>query len=161
MNLIYNTQEDIAILLKKFLQKIFPNIRKTQLKIIPYILIGMILAESNVASDISKVLKDDFSLVQHDSVIKRIRRFFKNKHFDPYMFYDGIIKYVISNYKPKHNDKRIHIIFDHMFSHDNYTVFMITMRVGKQGIPLWFHCFKGKSDSNAFQESLLKEVPCH
>lgn len=117
----------------------------------------MILAESNVASDISKVLKDDFSLVQHDSVIKRIRRFFKNKHFDPYMFYDGIIKYVISNYKPKHNDKRIHIIFDHMFSHDNYTVFMITMRVGKQGIPLWFHCFKGKSDSNAFQESLLIE----
>ena len=43
-----------------------------------------------------------------------------------------------------------------MFSHDNYTVFMITMRIGKQGIPLWFRCFKGKSDKSAFQEDLLK-----
>jgi hypothetical protein len=34
---------------------------------------------------------------------------------------------------------------------------MITMRVGKQGIPLWFRCFKGNNDSNAFQESLLKD----
>ena len=100
----------------------------------------MILAESSVASDISKELKDHFSIIQHDSVIKRIRRFFKNKHFHPYAFYDQIIKYVISNYKIKNSDKRVHIVFDHMFSHDNYTVFMITLRVGKQGIPLWFRC---------------------
>ena len=53
MNLIYNTQEDIAILLKEFLKKVFPSIRQTQLKIIPYIIIGMILSESIVASDIS------------------------------------------------------------------------------------------------------------
>jgi len=143
--------------LKIFFQKVFPKIRKTQLKIIPYIIIGMILAESSVASDISKELKDHFSIIQHDSVIKRIRRFFKNKHFHPYAFYDQIIKYVISNYKIKNSDKRVHIVFDHMFSHDNYTVFMITLRVGKQGIPLWFRCFKGKNDSDAFQESLLKE----
>ena len=44
-----------------------------------------------------------------------------------------------------------------MFSHDNYTVFMITMRIGKQGIPLWFRCFKNKDDSKAFDEKLLKE----
>ena len=91
----------------------------------------MILSESSVASDIAKNLKDDFSLVQHESVIRRIKRLFKNKLFDPYKFYDN----VISNYKPKHDDKRIHITFDHMFSHDNYTIFMISMRVGKQGIP--------------------------
>ncbi len=117
----------------------------------------MINSESVVASDISNHLKDDFSLVQHDSVIKRIRRLFKNKLFDPYDFYHKIITYVISNYKKKHNDNRVHIIFDHMFSKDNYTVFMITMRVGKTGIPLWFRCFKGKDDDNAFKESLLKE----
>lgn len=55
-----------------------------------------------------------------------------------------VIKYVISTYKKKHNDKRIHIIFDYMFSHDNYTVFMISMRIGKQGIPIWFRCFEKK-----------------
>ena len=102
----------------------------------------MILSESSVASDIAKHLKYDFSLVQLDSVIRRIKRFFKNKLFNPYEFYDQIIKYVISNYKTKHSDKTVHITFDHMFSHDNYTVFMISMRVGKQGIPLWFRCFE-------------------
>ena len=87
----------------------------------------MILSESSVASDIAKNLKDDFSLVQHESVIRRIKRLFKNKLFDPYKFYDEVIKYIISNYKSKHEDKRVHLTFDHMFSHDNYTVFMITI----------------------------------
>ena len=46
----------------------------------------MIDAESSVASDIAKKLKGNFSLVQFDSVTKRIRRLFNNKHFDPYFF---------------------------------------------------------------------------
>ena len=157
MNIIYNTQKEIASKISDFILKVFPDIRKTQLKIIPYILIGMILSESVVASDISNKLKDEFSLVQNDSVIKRIRRFFKNKFFDPYTFYDKIISFIISNYKKKHNDSRIHIIFDHMFSKDNYTVFMITMRLGKQGIPLWFRCFNDNDSSAAFKEDLLKQ----
>ena len=157
MNKVYNTQEEIASKMKEILLKSNPYIRKTQLKIIPYISLGMILSESSVASDIAKHLKNDFSLVQFDSVIRRIKRFFKNKLFNPYEFYDQIIKYVISNYKTKHSDKTVHITFDHMFSHDNYTVFMISMRVGKQGIPLWFRCFENKDDSNAFSEELIKE----
>ena len=116
----------------------------------------MINAESTVASDIAKKLKDDFSLIQHESIIRRIKRLFTNKYFNPYDFYNGIIKYVISNYKLKHLDNRVHIVFDHMFSHDNYTVFMISMRIGKQGIPLWFRCFKGKNSTEAFKETLLK-----
>ena len=157
MNIIYNTQKEITSKISNILLKVYPNIRKTQLNIIPAIVFGMILAESSSAPDISKELKDDFSLIQYDSVVKRIRRFFSNKLFKPYEFYDSIIKFVINNYKLKHSDKRIHIIFDHMFSHDNYTVFMISLRVGKQSIPLWFRCFKGKSDEDAFDEELLKE----
>ena len=156
MNKVYNTQRDIARGFEKFFQKIMPSMRKTQLKIIPFILHGMIVSESLVPLDIAKVLKDDFSLVQIESIIKRIKRLFTNKYFNPYDFYDEIIKYVIANYKKKHNDKRVHIIFDHMFSRDNYTVFMITMRVGKQGIPLWFRCFKGKECPEAYQEELIK-----
>ena len=157
MNSIYNTQEKIASKMKQLLKEIVPNIRKTVLNILPYIFIGMLHSESVVASDISKTLKNNFSLVQHDSVVKRIRRFFKNKLFHPYDFYDKIIRYVIHNYKNKHMDKRVHIIFDHMFSKNNYTVFMISMRVGKQGIPLWFRCFQGKECPEAFEEDLLKE----
>ena len=156
MNKVYNTQKDIARGFEKFFQKIIPSMRKTQLKIIPFILHGMIVSESLVPLDIAKVLKDDFSLVQIESIIKRIKRLFTNKYFNPYDFYDEIIKHVIANYKKKHNDKRVHIIFDHMFSRDNYTIFMITMRVGKQGIPLWFRCFKGKECPEAYQEELIK-----
>ena len=36
-----------------------------------------------------------------------------------------------------------------MFSHDNYIVLMFTMRIGNQGIPIWFRAFK--------QEYLNKE----
>ena len=102
MNKVYNTQEKIASEMKEFLLKVNPNIRKTQLKIIPYVSIGMILSESSVASDIAKTLKDDFSLIHHESVIRRIKRLFKNKLFNPYNFYDDVIKKVISNYKSKH-----------------------------------------------------------
>ena len=154
---VYNNQEEIASKIVKFLKEVFPEIRKTQTNIIPYIILGMILSESVVASDIAKELKNQFSLVQLDSVIKRVKRFFSNELFEPYEFYDHVIRYVIKNYKNKHSDKRVHIIFDHMFSHDNYTVFMITMRVGKQGIPLWFRCYKGKDCPEAFEEKLLKE----
>ncbi len=73
MNLIYNTQEEIASNIKQKLKEIIPNIRKTVLNILPYILIGMFDSESVVASDISKSLKGSFSLVQHESVVKRIR----------------------------------------------------------------------------------------
>ena len=41
-----------------------------------------------------------------------------------------------------------------MFSHDNFTIFMLSMRIGKQGIPLWF-CFKGKNNSDAFKLNVI------
>ena len=126
----YNNQKENASKINEFLKKVFPDIRKTQLNIIPYIVLGIINSESIVASDISKKLNNEFSLVKNSSVIK--------------------------NYKKKHSDKIVHIVFDHMYSHDNYTIFMITMRIGKQGIPLWFRCFKGNNDSKAFKEDLLK-----
>ena len=66
--------------------------RKTQLKIIHFILHGMIISESLVPSDITKALKDNFSLVQIESIIKRIKRLFTNKYFEPYDFYSEIIE---------------------------------------------------------------------
>lgn len=157
MNKLYNTQEDIANTFVKIFKDIHPTCRKTVLNILPYLIFASIKAESVVASDMAKELKGKFSFVQMESVIKRIRRFFKNKLFNSYLFYDMLIQYVIKNYKLKHNDKRVHIIFDHMFSKDNYTVFMITMRVGKQGIPLWWRVFKGYDNPEAFEENLLKD----
>ena len=165
MNKLYNTQTEITNKIREFLKISIPNLRKTQLNIIPEILFGMISSESVVSSDIAKSLKNEFSFVQLESIKKRIRRFFNNKLFDPENFYNFLIISVISSYKKKHKDNRIHITFDHMFSHDNYVTLMFTMRVGKQGIPIWFKSFKQeyinkdtsleKGGTIAFNETLI------
>ncbi len=157
MNKEYNNMDNFASKFTEFLKNSIPNIRKTQLNILPYIILGMILSESCSAPDIAKSLKSSFPFIKHDSLIKRIRRFFSNRLFDPYVFYHKLIIHIISTYSKKHQDKRVHITFDHMFSKSNYTVFMITMRVGTQGIPLWFKCFKDISDNDAFKFETLKE----
>ena len=48
MNKVYNTQNDFARGIQEFLKIAMPNIRKTQLNIIPFIMLGTILAESFV-----------------------------------------------------------------------------------------------------------------
>lgn len=78
-----------------------------------------------------KKLEDKFDFVQHDSNVKGIRRFYNNKLFDGENFYDALIKHVIFNYN---KDFRVHIIIDHMFSHDDYTTLMMSMRVGKHSL---------------------------
>ena len=78
--------------------------KKTQLNILPDIIFGMIKSESSAASNIAKELKGIFSLIQFDSVVKRIRRFFSNQLFNSYSFYHDIIKHVIKNYKTKHGN---------------------------------------------------------
>lgn len=44
-----------------------------------------------------------------------------------------------------------------MFSHENYTTLMFSMRVGTQGIPIWFRSFKGKDNDDAYKEDLIVE----
>lgn len=156
MNKLYNTQEDFAREFNKFVKEIGFPLRKTQEKIVPYIILAMILAESSVSTDIACQLKGQFSEVQLDSVVKRIRRLFNNELFDAEELFNAIIKYVIENYKKKHSDRRVHIIVDHMFSHGNYTVLMFSMRIGKQGIPIWFKAFRNKDNTgSAFEEELI------
>ena len=126
MTKLYNTQKKITNEIREFLKKNIPNLRKTQLNFIPEILFGMIVSESVVTTDIAKNLKGDFSLIQIASIERRIRRFFNNNLFNPEEFYKSLISYVISKYKVKHKNKKIHITFDHMFSHDNYVTLMFT-----------------------------------
>lgn len=117
----------------------------------------MSISESCITNDIVKVLKDEFDLVYPTSTERRIRRFFNNKLFKNYKFYEDCIKNIISRYKLSQSDNRVHIVMDHMFMKDSFTVFMISMRIGKQSIPLWFRCFEGTSDPNAFKQSTLEE----
>ena len=58
MNKLYNNQSNITSEFKNFFKQIIPNIRKTQLNIIPSIIYGMISSESVVSFDIAKTLND-------------------------------------------------------------------------------------------------------
>lgn len=129
MNKLYNTQKNLARNLAKFFEKV-TNITKPQLKIIPYIILGMIESESVVTTDIVKKLKGNFSLVNPFSTVRRLERFFNNDNFDVYKFYDYVISYVIANYCPR--NKEIHICIDHMYCRDNFTVLFFSMKIGKQ-----------------------------
>lgn len=77
MNKLYNIKEKITNKIRDFLKINIPNLRKTQLNIIPEILFGMISSESVVSTGLTKYLKNEFSYVQ-----RRFRIFFNNDLFD-------------------------------------------------------------------------------
>ena len=155
MNKVYNTQSDISSKIFNFLSNNTPSLHKPQLKFIPSVIFGMIMSESIVSSDIARELKEEFSLVQLDSITRRLRRLLNNPRFDGYLFYHQIISSIINNYKVKHSSNKLHITIDHMYSKENYTILFVSMRIGKQGIPIYFECFKGIRNPDAFYDSTI------
>ena len=127
----YYNQEKFSSSLRKFFKKVF-TLSKPLLKNISYIITGMISAESVVTSDISKKLKDDFSFINLESIERRFRRFFNSFSSLAYSFYSSFISSIISRFKVKHSDKKVHISFDHMFCKDKFTILLFSLRIGKQ-----------------------------
>jgi len=154
MKLYYN-QEKISTNFKKFFS--YFNLSKPILKTLSFILIGIISAESVVSADIARKLKDDFSLVNLESIERRFRRFFNSFSSLAYSLYEAFIHFIISKFSVKHSDSKIHISFDHMFCKDKFTIILFSLRIGKQGIPIWFRCFKGKHNSNAYSIDLINQ----
>lgn len=153
---IYYNQNKISSSFYNFFKK-FSFLSKPHLKLISFIITGMIVAESVVSADISRKLKDDFALVNLESIERRLRRFFSSFSSVAYSLYDIFIRFIISNFVIKHSDNKIHISFDHMFCKDRFTILLFSLRIGKQGIPIWFRCFKGKHNPQAYKISLIKE----
>lgn len=117
----------------------------------------MISAESVVTSDIARKLKDDFSLVHLESIERRFRRFFNSFSSFAYPFYDSFISSIISNFRVKHSDNRVNIALDHMFCKDKFTIILFSLRIGRQGIPIWFRCFKGNRNPEAYSFEIIKQ----
>lgn len=129
MNKLYNTQKNLARDLVIFFQKV-TEITKPQQKIIPYIMLGMIEAESFVTTDIVKKLKGSFCEVNPFSTIRRIERFSNNNKFDIYKFYDNIISIIIKKYNPQ--NKKIYVTIDHMYCKDKFTILFFSLKIDKQ-----------------------------
>ena len=60
---LYNSQTNIASDLFNFFKNLIPTLSKPHLKLIPFIIIGMIQSESVVTTDIVKKLKGNFLYV--------------------------------------------------------------------------------------------------
>ena len=127
---LYNTQSQITSALSNFFNFVSPNSSKPHIKNSSDIIFGIIKSESVVTSDIVKSLKSLGADSQPSSVTRRFERFFNNTKFYPYSFFESIISYIIKNYKIK--NPNVYISFDHMFCKDNFTVFMLSLRIGKQ-----------------------------
>ena len=66
-----------------------------------------------------------------------------------------LFSHILSSFKIKHSDKRVHIAFDHMDIKDNFTVLMFVLKIGKRS-PLWFKSFPFHHES-AYTFDLFKE----
>lgn len=44
-----------------------------------------------------------------------------------------------------------------MYCKNSFTTFLLSLRIGKQSIPLWFRCFKGVDNPDAFNLSFINE----
>lgn len=152
----YYNQEKISSSFRKFFKNFF-TLSKPHLKLICFILTGIISAESVVTADIARKLKDDFSNINMESIERKFRRFFSSFSSIAYNFYNFFITYIVSKYVVKHSDSKVHITFDHMFCKNKFTILLFSLRIGKQGIPLWFRCFKYKGSSEAYKIDLINQ----
>lgn len=125
------------------------------LKFLPTFVLSIASKESVIMSDLAILIASN-TAIKLDSAITKIKRFLSNSNYDFNFFFHKFISKVLSTYKIKHSDKRIHIIFDHMYVEDRYTILMFTLKIGKQSIPLWFKTFE-YGDKEAFEYSLFKE----
>ena len=155
MNILYNNFDFCSSSFRDFFSKF--SLSKPFLNIFPEVLTSMISSRSCVTNSIALNCKGDkFDFIQPDSVDRRIRRFFNNPNYNPYEIYDFTINHVISKFSCKHGDNLVHVIFDHMFKSEQFVVFMLSLRIGKKSVPLWFRCFEdGHHSSLAFQESII------
>lgn len=135
--------------------KKFFSLSKPLLNNLVIIITSMISAESVVTSDIARKTYLPFHL---ESLERRFRRFFNYFSSFAYSFYSSFISFVISKYSVKHSDNKVYISFDHMACKDKFTVHLFSLRIGKQGIPLWFRCFKNPASlhSSPYNIDLIK-----
>ena len=165
MNKVYNKINDVVNGFYDFFKNFSSS--KTLLNFMPQFLYSIIDAESITYSKIALSLFSSFNgNIKLDSHTKRIYRFLHNPHYNIHSIFDSVIYDVLSRFKLAHDDNNFHISFDHMFDKSNFTVFMLTLRIGKQGIPIYFEVFNGSNNGyhgDAFKMFNIKKgiLYCH
>lgn len=125
------------------------------LKTLPHICLAIASRESVIINDLASFIAPKIDTSLKGASLK-IDRFLKSECNDFSYFYSAFISKIISNFKIKHLDKRVHISLDHGDVEDKFTILMLTLKIGKQSIPLWFRSFSFHS-KEAYSLDLFKE----
>lgn len=125
------------------------------LKTLPYVCLAISSKESVIINDLASFIAPKLGISLKGASLK-IDRFLESDCNDFSSFYSSFISKIISNFKIKHPDKRVHISLDHGDVEDRFTVLMFTLKIGKQSIPLFFRCFNFH-DKEAYSLDLFKE----
>ena len=138
--------DNYLIFVKNFHQffSSFSN-KKTFLNFLPNFLFGLINSESITLSEIALSIVPLHNDILLSSIERRCSRFLNNPNFSIHDIFDSVIIDVLSRFKSSHPDiNRFFISFDHMFVEEKHTILMFSLRIGKQGIPIYFKLFPGK-----------------
>lgn len=141
--------------LLNFFLKSCPWFNLDFIKFLPAISLAIASKESIISSDLASFIASKHD-INFDSALKNISRFLSNHNYDFNFFYSKFISLLLSSYKIKHPDKRVHLIFDHMFIEHTFTILMFTLKIGKQSIPLFFRTFN-YHNNDAFTFSTFVE----
>ena len=142
-----------------FFRKIDNSLSKPQINFLSDFFTSLLSSSVNF-DKLAIVLSHKYSDIKFDSILKRISRFLNNMNLNFHILFDKLIHYIFSNFKVKHLDHRIFVSFDHMFVKDKFTIFMLSLKVGKQGFPIFFKVFEGKNGEHfgdAFSIKLIKQ----
>jgi hypothetical protein len=140
-----NDQEYITTELKKTLEKMI-ILSSTRLNNLVAMVIGIIISQSVVLSNISQKLKDTYSSGTEESKIKRLQRFLSNKAINAEKVYEFFAYRLLQNYK--NHSKKIYIIFDHTTIMDKFIILQFSLKIGKRAVPIWYKMFLYKEDGN-------------
>lgn len=160
MNKLYNTFSELSSSLAKFFLSISSNISKPQAFNLAYFIIASNDANSIITSSVASKFKGILSKNMPESNERRIRRFLNTEVFNIYNFFDDLVKHVMSNYKVKHSDNNIFICVDHTHNKDDFVTLTITIKIGKQSIPIYYDTFL-ENDENAFSIDTITKALEH
>lgn len=159
MNLVYNTQDEIASdLIDFFTNKVNIPLSKPNIKNLAYSLIAMCDAESVVTADLANAINSPKFSSNAKSIQALFWRFFNINKVDIYSTFNTFSNYILSNISNvKHNE--LIVTIDHMYIKDKFVVLMFTLRVDEQGIPIWFSLERTSSNCHStIQKNSRKKV---
>jgi len=141
-----------------FFHKIDNSLTKNQRNFLSDFFSSLLSSNSINFDKIALNLTNKYSDINFDSILKRISRFLNNNNNVFHSLFDKTIKHIFSKYKIKHDDNRVFISFDHMYVRNKFTIFMLSLKIGKQGIPIYFSSFEGKGKDGFDNAFKLKEI---